>query len=194
MSISYERGNQRSADEPLEVDETAVDIDTTMLRLGYQDGPWMGDISASFSLENDRGNDDFDNELTTLFFSPGYSNERFTIMPSWSYNSSLDVQSSVRTNTHTLTLDLQSLFFSEQLICELGGTYDTSTTDDDTMDSNTSQGYARATYRFQELWGLLFPALALEYTQEFQKDVIADTSRGEEIVTLILSSTLPYSY
>ena len=115
-------------------------------------------------------------------------------MPSWSYNSSLDVQSSVRTNTHTLTLDLQSLFFSEQLICELGGTYDTSTTDDDTMDSNTSQGYARATYRFQELWGLLFPALALEYTQEFQKDVIADTSRGEEIVTLILSSTLPYSY
>ncbi len=194
VSISYERGSQRSEDEPLDVDETAVDIDTTTITLGYQDGPWVGDFNASFSRENDKGPSNTDNEIVSVFISPGYSSEVINILPSWSYNTVKDIQSSVRTDTHTWTLDLQAFFFSEQLICELGGTYDRSTTDDDTTDSRSFQGYGRATYRFQELWNVLNPAIALEYTREYQKDAIADSSTQEDIVTVILSSTLPYSF
>ena len=171
-----------------------MDIDTTMLQIGYQDGPWMGDMSASFSKENDKGAFGADNELITFFFSPGYSGELLTILPSWSYNTVKDIQSSVRTDTHTWTLDMQTFFFSEQLLCELGGTYDRSTTDDDTMDSRNFQGYGRATYRFPELWNILTPALAVEYTREYQRDAIADTSLQEDVITVIISSTLPYSF
>lgn len=194
VNLRYERGSQRSKDEPEEVDETAVDIDTVEARLGYQDGPWMGELAASLSRQNDKTVQNLDNELFTVFVSPGYMGDFLTILPSWSYNSSEDIQTSVRTDTHTWTLDVQSLLFEERLLCELGGTYDRTTTDDETMDSRNFQGYARATYRFQTLWNLILPSVALEYTRTYQKDDIANSRTQEDIMTVILSSTLPYSF
>lgn len=194
VSLRYERGSQRSKDEPEDVDETAVDIDTIEGRVGYQDGPWMGEIATSFSRQNDKAPQDLDNELITVFLSPGYSGDFLTVFPSWSYNSTADLQSSVRTDTHTWTLDVQSLVFEERLLCELGGTYDRTTSDDDTMDSKNFQGYARATYRFQTLWNLVLPSVALEYTRTYQKDDIADSMFQEDVMTVVLSSTLPYSF
>ncbi len=194
VNLRYERGSQRSKDEPEDVDKTAVDIDTVEARLGYQDGPWMGEIMTSFSTENDRGPQDLDNELITVFLSPGYSGDFLTVLPSWSYNSIKDMQSLLRTDTHTWTLDIQSLLFAEKLLCELGGTYDRTTTDDDTMDSRNFQGYARASYRLQTLWNLVSPSLALEYTRIYQNDAIVDSMLQEDVVTVILTSTLPYSF
>lgn len=194
VSLRYERGSQRSKDEPQDVEETAVDIDTFEARLGYQDGPWIGELASSFSRQNDKAVQNLDNELFTVFLSPGYTGDFLTILPSWSYNSSEDIQTSVRTDTHTWTLDIQSLLFEERLLCELGGTYDRTTTDDDTMDSRNFQGYARATYRFQALWNLILPSVALEYTRTYQKDDIAHSRTQEDIMTVILSSTLPYSF
>ena len=194
MNLRYERGSLRSKDEPEDVDETAVDIDTVEVRLGYQDGPWMGEILTSFSTENDRAPQDLDNELITVLLSPGYSGDFLTVLPSWSYNSIKDMQSSVRTDTHTWTLDIQSLLFAEKLLCELGGTYDRTTTEDETMDSRNFQGYARASYRFQTLWNLVSPSLGLEYTRIYQKDAIADSMLQEDVITVILTSTLPYSF
>jgi len=194
IGLRYERGSQRSKAEPEDVEETSIDIDTIEARVGYQDGPWIGEITTSFSKQNDKSVQDLDNELVSVFFSPGYSGDFLTVLPSWSYNSSKDLQSSVRTDTHTLTLDIQSLLLKERLLCELGGTYDRTTTNDDTMDNRNFQGYARATYRFQALWDLLLPSLALEYTHTYQKDDIANSMSQEDVMTVILSSTLPYSF
>ncbi len=194
FSIRYERGSQRSKDEPEDLDETAVDLDSVETRLGYQDGPWMVEVMAAFSTQNDKGPQDLDNELISLFVSPGYGGDFLTIMPSWSYNSSKDLQTSIRTDTHTWTLDLQSLLFAEKLLCEIGGTYDRSTSSDGTMDDRSFQGYARATYRFQTLWNLLSPSFGLEYSRSYRKDEVAGTLFQEDIVTATLSSTLPYSF
>ena len=87
--------------------------------------------------------------------------------------------SDVRTDTNTLTLDLQSTLYRELVTCELGGTYDWTETDDDSVDMNNISAYARLNYRPEKLWKLEDSTVALEYLYNRQEDKIYDSTTWE---------------
>lgn len=194
-SLLFEHNNQRSADEPVDSDITTTSLDTNSLSgtIGYTDGPWAIELRSSYSEQNDKTANDYDSRLLTVAIVPTYTNDLFSVMPSWTLNTSKDLASDTRTDSNTLTLDIYSSFYQQRVGCEAGGTYDWTKTDDDSIDSNNTAVYARLNYRLDRLWRLEDSTIGLEYIYNRYEDRIYDSTGWDGVLTLVLSSSIPYS-
>lgn len=193
-SISLEYNTQRSSDEPEWADITSVDTYQLTANVGFNQNPWAVNVTSTYSEQNDKSEYNADTELYTFSLVPSYTHQLFSIIPSWTYNRSKDLLSDVVTDTNTVTLDLYSNFFSDLLSSELGGTYDWSKADDDSVDTRNFDAYAKLTYRIAKIWGLQDTSLALEYHFRDEEDTVYDSNYREETVTLVFSSALPYTF
>lgn len=193
VSILIEYNQQQSADEPLDTEETSMNTGTLTGNIGYLEGIWSIDMSSSFSQQDDQSLNNYDSQLFSFSVVPALNHNYFSITPSWSYNSSKDVAFDVKTDTHTLTLDLYSSFFDDRVTCELGGTYDWTKTDDEMTDMNNSSAYARLNYNIHKLWRLENSTIAVEYTYNRQEDKVYEQKDSENLVTFVISSSIPYS-
>ena len=110
------------------------------------------------------------------------------------FNSSTDKLSDVTTETHTITLDMYSSFFSDRILCEAGGTHDWSEADDDSIDLQNTDLYAKISYRFSKLWRFEDTSIALEYHYREQDDEAFEANYTEKSVILVLSSAIPYTF
>ncbi|WP_457577110.1 hypothetical protein [Desulfomarina sp.] len=194
VSVLFEHNSQRSADEPDGTDPVSLDTNTLTGTVGYNEGSWGIELRSSYSEQDDHSTADNDTRLFTLSAVPSYSSSYFSIMPSWTLNSSTDLTTDVRTDTNTLTMDIYTSFLNDTIIFEIGGTYDWTKTDDNTVDTENSAAYSRLNYRLEQLWWLEDPTIALEYHYNNQKDAIEDSTTRENILTLVLSTALPYSF
>ena len=192
-SLLFEHNNQRSSDDHEDFYTTALDTSTLTGNIGYVAGPWSVELRSSYSDQNDKTANDYDSQLFTLAIVPTYTHALFSIMPSWTLNSSKDLVYDIRTNINTLTLDLYSSLYKERISCELGGTYDWIETDDISVDANNTSVYARLNYRIEHLWRMEGTTIALEYLYNRQDDKIYDSTLSEGVLTLVLSSSIPYS-
>lgn len=193
-SVLFEHNSQRSVDEPTGTEPVSLDTNTLTGTVGYNEGDWGVELRSSYSEQDDHSTTDNDTRLFTLSAVPSYSSSYFSIMPSWTLNSSTDLTNDVRTDTNTLTLDIYTSFLNDTIIFEIGGTYDWTKTDDDTVDTKNSAAYSRLNYRLEQLWWLEDPTIALEYHYNRQKDEIGDSTTRENILTLVVSTALPYSF
>lgn len=194
VSMQLEFNRQQSADEPTDSEETALDTSTLSGSVGYYLDIWSINAVSSYSLQNDTTLNDFDSRLFTFSIVPAVNYTLVSITPSWSYNSSSDLSTDVRTDTHTVTLDMYSSLWDDLISCELGGTYDWTKSDDDLTDLINGAAYARINYNVREFWGLEDSTIALEYTYSKTDDKVYDLQESETLVTLVLSTSIPYSF
>lgn len=193
-SLLFEYNRQESKDEPVDTDATLLETSTLTGSISYVDGPWSLEFRSSYSEQDDKTEFDYDTQLFTFSVVPSYTYESFSILPSWSINSSTDQVSEIRTDTNTLTLDVYTSFYKDIVTCEFGGTYDWTETDDDSVDTNNTALYGRLNYRLEKLWWLEDSTFALEYNFNRQEDKINDSDLSETTLTLVLSTAIPYSY
>ncbi len=194
VSLLFQHNTQRSEDEPIDTESTSLDTSTLAGSISYIEGPWAVQFSSSYSEQDDKTLNDYDTRLFSFAVVPSYTHTYFSILPSWSLNSSKDLVTEVRTDTNTLTLDLYSGFLKDTVTCEVGGTYDWSQSDDDRVDMNNAALYGRLNYRFERLWRLEDSTIALEYNYNRQEDKIYDSTFSESTLTLVISSAIPYSF
>ncbi|MBE0585088.1 MAG: hypothetical protein IH612_15175, partial [Desulfofustis sp.] len=194
LGLTLEHNQQRSTDEPEGIDPTALDTDTLTGSIGYINGAWAIELRPSYSLQNDKSPLDRDTRLISVSVVPSYTSVYFSILPSWTLNSSEDLTSSVRTDTNTFTLDIYATLFEDRVSCEFGGTHDWTTTDDDSVDMNNTALHGRLNYRIERLWQLEDSTIALEYIHNRQEDKIYDSSFSENVLSLVLSSAIPFSF
>ena len=192
-SLLLDFNRQRSENEPEGVDSTALDTYTLSGNIGYFRGPWAAEIRSSYSEQNDKTIYDGDIRLFSVSIVPSYTGRFFSILPSWSLNSSEDQLSGIRTETNTLTLDLYSSLFGDTVIGEMGGTYDWSQTDDNSIDTNNTAVYARLNYRLKHFTKLEDTTLALEYLYNRLEDKVSNTTAYEGVLSLVISTVIPYS-
>jgi hypothetical protein len=153
---------QRSENEPDAIEPTSLDTYTLAGSIGYFRGPWAAEIRTTYSEQNDLTLYDSDIRLFSVSLVPSYTTPYFSIIPSWTLNSSKDLLSGVRTDTNTLTLDMYSSLFKETVVGEIGGTYDWSEADDNSIDLNNTAIYARLNYRLKQFNMLDDTTIALE--------------------------------
>ncbi len=194
VSLIIEHNAQRSDDEPAGSTETELDTDTVTAGIGYLNGSWSIDLKTTYSFQNDRTTSGFDTELLTVSLLPTYTGTALSVLPSWTINTSKDLSTDVITTTNTLTLDIYTSFLNDQMSCEAGGTYDWTEADDNSIETNNTTAYVKLGYTFDTLFNLEDPKLALEYQYTRQEDETFDTTIREGILTLVLSTTIPYSY
>jgi len=101
--------------------------------------------------------------------------------------------SGIRTDTNTLTLDLYSSLFGDTVIGEIGGTYDWSEADDNSIDMNNTSVYARLNYRLTQFKKLEDTTLALKYLYNRLEDKVSDSTAYEGVLSLVISTVIPYS-
>ncbi|NNK14163.1 MAG: hypothetical protein HKP52_07990 [Desulfofustis sp.] len=194
VSVLFEHNQQNSEDEPENSDQTNLDTNTLTGTVGFFQGSWAAEIRSSYSEQNDKTVYDYDTQLFTLSLIPSYSGSYFSILPSWTLNSSKDLSSGVRTDINTLTLDLYSSFLQDTVVGEIGGTYDWSETDDDSIDLNNTSFYARLSYRLNQTNRLEDTTLAFEYIYNRLEDNVYDSTIYEGVLSLVISTAIPYSY
>lgn len=193
VSLLFEHNDQRSEDEPVDTEPTSLETSTLTGSISYIEGPWAVELRSSYSEQNDHTLNDYDSQLFTLSITPTYTYTLFSILPSWTLNSFKDLVSDTRTDTNTLALDIYSSFYQDRMSCELGGTYDWTETEDNSIDSKNSALYARLNYRIDQLWKLEDSTIGLEYLYNRQEDKIYDSTIWEGVLTLVISSSIPYS-
>ncbi len=193
VSLNFEHNRQNSTDEPTVTEKTDIDTDTLTGSISYIEGVLAIELRSSYSEQNDKTINDLDTHLLSVSLAPSYTGTTFSIMPSRSFSSSEDKSTDIRTDTNTLTLDISSSFLHDTLIGDLGGTYDWSTADDDSVDMNTASTYARLSYHLLNMWHLEDSTVSLEFTSTRQEDNIFNTKTSDKILSMVFSSTLPYS-
>lgn len=193
VNLLFEHNRQESVDEPIETESTSLDTNTLTGSVSYTEGPWSVEFMSSYSDQDDTTEYDYDTRLFTFSVVPSYTYAFFSILPSWSLNSSTDLLTDVRTDTNTLTLDIYSSFFKDTVICELGGTYDWTVANDQSVDLKYAALYGRLNYRLEKLWLLEDPTIALEYHYNRQEDKIYESTFWENVVSLVISTAIPYS-
>ncbi len=192
--LLLEYNTQSSADEPGGMETVALDTYQVTGKISFVKDSWFVSFSSAFSEQNDKTEYDTDTRLYSLEIVPSYSTMNFSILPSYRLNISEDLSSTIRTTTNTVTLDIHSTFLRNTLSGELGGTYDWTETDDNSVKMNNTDFYTRLSYRPEHLWRLQDAGIALEYHYKRQKDEVYDSTYRENIATLVFSCAFPYTF
>lgn len=194
VGLLLEHNQQRSTDEPVGIDPTDLDTDSITGRVGFVDGPWAIELRPAYSEQNDATANDFDTRIYSVSIVPSYVSPLFYLLPSWTLNRSQNLVTDVWLDSNTVTLDIYAGLFRNQVVAELGGTYDWSKADDNSINTNTASLYGRLNYRLEQWRHLEDATIAVEYLYQRQQDKIYDTTLYEGILSLVLSSAIPYSY
>jgi len=192
--LSWERSVEESSKEPAGSFETKNYTDTYFGNITYQKNSWTIGIAPLFSLINDQTADDYDSSTKGVTISCSYTDDKFTLSPSFSWNISKDNTTYVKTDTLTSQLGF-SINIIEGLI--FGGTvghikqYDSS----DSIDTEDYNADIQLEYSFPSpIKGILSPSVMLQATHQNNRDEIADIDGKETIIYLILSADLDLSF
>ncbi len=193
LGLQAEYSSQQSENEPMDGEETSVQTVTVSGNISYLEEKWNISLVSSYSEQDDRTESDYDNRLFSIGVTPTYSTEYISLLASWSFNSSWDISSDVRSDTNTLTVDANTSFFDNTLSIEAGATYDMTTTNDDSVETDNLSLYTRLNYNIERLWKLENNTIALECTHNYQEDGIIDTTKENTVFSVVLTSSFPFS-
>ncbi len=193
FGLQVEYTSQQSEDEPMAEQETSMQTSTISGDISYLDENWSLSLMSSYSEQDDRTEADYDTRLFSIGLTPAYTTEFLSLFASWNFNSSWDLSTDVRFDTNTLTLDASTSLFDNTLSIEAGATYDITTADDDSAETDTLSLYTRLNYTVERLWKLENSTIALECTHNYQEDGIIDTTRENTVFSVVLTSSLSLS-
>jgi len=195
MGLTYEKSKVDSSEEPLDTAPTEIDTDTVSGTISYTRGPWWLDFLASYSNQDDKTDQDDDTTTTTYSLTPTYTSDHFAISTGFNlYNSEYHL-TDIYTDTYTVTLDIRGDIFQEEITYELSGTYDWTKSSDDLTDQNSIRGDCRLAYLLgKNIWGYLNPSVGIKALYDKTNDRILDEEDEEITITLVLSTSIPFSF
>jgi hypothetical protein len=193
--LSYQRGMLRSKHEPPESNHIRTDTDAVTGRVNYIKKPWDFGFQASYSLQNDRTDTEYDTTTVTYTFTPTYTSNHFSINPSISYNRSMNHATRVYTDTYTGTLDFKGDLIKEKLTYGLGSSYIILRASDrssqtDILSSNFNVYYLL----IRDLWGFLNPSVGFRGLYNRTKDKVLHQTTDEFALYFVLQTTMKFLF
>jgi hypothetical protein len=196
LGLTYQKSIQDSSREPPGTAPIQLHTDTVTGRVGYNLERWMFNLQTSYSLMDDRTDDNNDSTAMIFTFSPSYNSPELSVIPSLSYNQSKSHLTDVRTDTYIATLDFRSKWLQERISFDLGSTYNVIRANDDSLDSQTLNSNIRLAYNIKNfLKDYLTPSVALRATYNKITDKVNPSLDREEFsLFLVLATAVLFSY
>ncbi|NWF93650.1 MAG: hypothetical protein HXY46_12080 [Syntrophaceae bacterium] len=195
IGLSYQKSRIETKDEPLETLPIETDTDTVTGKINYIKGPWNLGFSTSYSLQNDRTSQDNDTTTVTYTLTPTYTQEHFSLSPSFSLNRTRNHLTRVYTDTYTTALDLRGDIFRKKLTYGLAGTYNIIRASDDTTKQDTLSTNFNISYLlFKNLWGFLNPSIGIRGLYNRTNDKVLGQTTNELALFLVIQTTMPFSF
>ena len=187
MGLSVQHSILKTTDEPSSFEPVETISDTITGKIAYTQPKWNTGFSTSYSYINDRTGADLDtsngNYTLSLTLTP-VETWSLSIVPNLvqQKNEATDV----RTDTYTTTVDLRSQLIKELIYWDLGGSYSTTDTTDDSVDTETTSVNTRLAYSLKRYFPTqLNPTIALKGNYQKTKDKVADTETDNLTVFLV---------
>jgi hypothetical protein len=187
MGLSYQHNILETTDEPSGFEPVETITDTITGKIAYSQPKWNTGFTASYSYMNDRSDADLDtssaNYTLVLSLTP-VETWSLSIVPNLVQQKNEDTD--VRTDTYTTTVDLRSQIIKDVLYWDLGGSYSTTDTTDDSVDTETTSANTRLAYSLKRFFPpQLNPTIALKGNYQKTKDKIADTETDDVTVFFV---------
>lgn len=151
IGINYQKSIQESTREPSDTTPTDLHVDSITGRINYTTDKINLGFNTSYSLMNDRTSNNNDTTTITYIFTPSYNLTNISINPSFSLNQSKIHLTNVRTDTYTINLDLRTKFFRDRASFDVGGTYNITKANDDSIDNRNLNANFRIAYNIKDL-------------------------------------------
>lgn len=195
ISLSYQRSQDKSGDEPAGTQETDLATDTVTANIGFVG---QGILSLSFtgqySQQKDRSDQDQDTRTTSFTISPTIALNFMTINVSSGLIHYEDLFLDTTDDNYLVTVDIQGALYRDLISYELGGTYDKTLTDDDYRgDGRRLSGYARLACHLPWFAEIAHPSLGLEIQYDSAKEQSSSTTE-ETRVLCTFSTLVPFSF
>jgi hypothetical protein len=195
LGLTYDPVKLDSNNEPAGTEKVDNWKDVYGGTLGYKIGKWNLQFQVGRTIEDDRTLADNDTTLTTYTFTPTWTLESLTVTPSYSYNTSWAKATEATTNTSTAGLSFSGDFFEKRFTYDLAGTRARTTTSDNSADSYTMSATYKLGYVLADSFGgFVKPTLSIDGSYTATHDYIAHTYDHDNVVYLVFSSSLPFSF
>jgi hypothetical protein len=196
IGINYQKSIQDSSREPEGTNPLNIKTDTISGRINYTWDKLNLGFNTSYSLMNDKTETNNDTTTITYTLIPSYNLTNISINPSFSLNQSKIHLTNVMTDTYMINLDLRTKFFRDRASFDVGGTYNITKADDDSIDNRNLNMNFRIAYNIKNiLKGYINPTIALRGTYtKFVDNIYSSSDKEEFILFLVLATTIPFSF
>jgi hypothetical protein len=196
IGINYQRSVQDSTREPKGYPELKTYTDTLSGRISYVKDKINLGFQASYSLQDDKTNKNYDTSSITYTFTPAYNESYISISPSFSLNQSKNHVTDVRIDTYTINLDLRTKFLHEKASFDVGGTYNIVKASDDSSNNKSLNINCRVAYIIKNLIkGYLSPEIALRGSyNKYIDDVNKGADKDKFSIFLVFATAVPFSF
>lgn len=196
LGLGYQKTLQESRNEPAGTQDLNTMTDTVSANLNYSNGKILLGLSGLYSVLNDRTLNDADTTTATVTFSPTYNHPNLALTPMFSWNSSKNESTDVRTDSYTSGLNILARLFGERLTFALGGTYTVVKADNDSVDTRQINGTADISYSLKgDYVKYVNPVITLRNTYVKTTDDVNPSSDSDNYgLLLVLTGTVPFSF
>lgn len=200
-SLGYTYAVNQTSREPAETAPADSHAHTLTHTSAYLGKPWAVEFTASYSHQYDRTDDQGNTIVLNFSLSPSYTSERFSVVPTVSYDRSTTEVTDVHTETWTVNLDirgnLDKIFgFPEgSLTYGLTGSYSRVRASDDSAKTDTTSAALEVSYLLGEnVWPGMKPSVGLRVRYDRMMDYQSGEGDEEFSVFLVLQTSIPYSF
>jgi hypothetical protein len=193
LGFTYQKILQESSNEPAGSARIDTNTDTYSARLGFSKGSFTVNFSPSYSIINDKTPADADMTNIVYALTASYALPNLSIAPAFTWNKTRIHATNVWTDTFVYSLDFRSRFFHDRTSFDVGGSYTTSTADNNSADSGTWNARATLAYRLNDhLKTFVKPTLGLRFSYLKTDDKINNGMNKDEFsLFAVLEAAIP---
>lgn len=195
INVNYQKEVAQSRDEPALTDPTHQHTDTLFAAVTRTHNQWNLGLQSTYVTINDLTDLDADSNNITVSLLPQYYSEAISVSPNLTYSRTDDQSSDIITDTYTLGLDVQGRFYNDKFCYSVGGTFDVTTTDDDSVDQHTTVYYLNLDYKIGDrIWGYVSPKISLQGESSEVDDKVSEELTRDYTFKLVFSSSVLFSF
>lgn len=200
-SFNYTLALDQTSREPEDIQPKDTHTHSITHTIAYLGQPWAVEFTAGYSHQYDRTDDQGNTIVTNFSLSPTYSSEKFTLVPTVSYDRSTAEATDVHTETWTVNLDIRGNldkllgFPSGRFSYGLTGTYTRVRASDDSAKTDTTSAALELSYFLGDnVWPGMKPSVGLRLRYDRTMDYQSGQGDEDLSVFLVLQTSLPYSF
>ena len=193
LGFTYQKMIQESSNEPAGTTRIDTDTDTYSARIGFTKGTFCINFAPSYSIINDKTPTDADMTNILYALTVAYVLPNLSIAPAVTWTKTRNHITDVWTDTRVYNLDFRSRFFHDRTSFDWGGSYTTSTADNNSADSGTWNARAAVSYRLNDhLKTFVKPAVGLRFSYLKTDDKInAVMNKDEFSLFFVFEAAMP---
>ena len=196
IGLGYQASLQESQKEPVGAQSINTLVNTFSANASYTTGKLTLALTALYSILNDRTSNNAGATTATITLSPSYNQPNFTVTPMFSWNSSTNEKTDVRTNSYTGGLNLLSKLYGEILTFDMGNTYTMVKADDSSVSTQQINVNANLSYHLKaEYVKYINPVFTLKNTYIKTMDDVNPSANSDNYgLFLVVTGNMPFIF